>query len=296
MKSACPVLFSCFGNVRLAENIQHHIKSQLGELVFHVFPDEETSIQVNTDVAERSVIFVVDLLHPNAKILPLLFAAETVRSLGATEITLICPYLPYMRQDKQFHSGESITSRYFAKLLSPYFDRLVTIDPHLHRIHHLNEIYTTNAIALHATSCIAQWIKINVPMGILIGPDEESAQWVSEIAQIIDMPFTVLKKMRHDDNHVDVSMPEIEPFQHHTPILVDDIISTAKTMIETIRHLNKLNMRPPVCIGVHALFSGTAYQDLLAAGVDRIVTCNTIEHVTNQIDVSELIIEYSGVC
>ena len=69
-------------------------------------------------------------------------------------------------------------------------------------------------------------------------------------------------------------------------MLVDDIISTARTMMAAVRHLAGLGLAKPVCIGVHAVFSGSAHADLLAAGAERVITCNTIAHESNAIDVS----------
>lgn len=285
-----PIVFTFFGNESLARSICEKMGCEMGVITIHTFPDGETSIQIETLVENKDIIFIANLAHPNSKILPLLFAAETARALGAKKITLVAPYLPYMRQDIQFHPGESITSRYFSKLISHYFDRLITIDPHLHRVHQLSEIYSIPATALHATDCIGEWIINNVPDGILIGPDAESLQWVSEIARSINMPFTILEKTRYNDHRVVVSAPNIEKYRSYTPILVDDIISTAVTMIETIHHLQTLNMRPPICIGVHALFSEQAYEELVHAGAAQIVSCNTIEHVSNQIDIAKMIV------
>ena len=52
-----------------------------------------------------------------------------------------------------------------------------------------------------------------------------------------------------------------------------------------------LNMKPPICIGIHAVFAGNAYQDLLSAGVEKVVTCNTIQHVSNGIDISDSLVQ-----
>jgi ribose-phosphate pyrophosphokinase len=104
----------------------------------------------------------------------------------------------------------------------------------------------------------------------------------------------VLKKERLGDKEVRVSIPDAEKFRGHTPVLVDDIISTARTMIETIRHLHEAGTKPPVCIGVHGIFAGTAWQDLQDAGVEKIVTSNTISHPTNGIEVSGLMVGHLG--
>ncbi|KTC66393.1 Ribose-phosphate pyrophosphokinase (plasmid) [Legionella adelaidensis] len=289
-----PIVFSLFGSDHFAHAIHQALGFEIGKITLHQFPDEEASIKIESLVKDKNVIFIAHLEHPNSKLLPLLFAAETARELGAQKIGLIAPYLPYMRQDKQFHSGESITSKYFAKLISSYFDGLLTIDPHLHRWHSLNDIYSIPAKALHATENISAWIKVNIPNAILIGPDTESQQWVSEIAKKADAPFLILEKIRKGDRFVEVSIPNIGLYQNHTPVLVDDIISTAVTMIEAIKHLKSLNMKAPICVSVHALFSENAYDNLLKLGPDNIVTCNTIAHASNRIDIKKSIIESIG--
>jgi ribose-phosphate pyrophosphokinase len=196
-----------------------------------------------------------------------------------------------MRQDKQFNSGEAITSDYFAQLISSFADRIITIDPHLHRRSSMNEIYSIPCNVLHSAKLISSWIKNNIQKPLLIGPDSESEQWVSEVAKVAGAPFIVLQKIRRGDNDVDVSIPQTEKYKDHTPVLVDDIISTANTMIETIGHLKKASMKPAVCIGVHAVFANLAYDNLIKAGAKEVISCNTIFHSTNKIDVSEIIID-----
>jgi ribose-phosphate pyrophosphokinase len=234
-------------------------------------------------------------LHdPDSKIPALLFAASTARELGAARVGLVAPYLAYMRQDKRFTEGESVTSLHFAKLISRYVDWLVTVDPHLHRRTSLDDIYSVPSIVVHAAPLLAQWIRANVDSPVLIGPDSESEQWVSEVAREANAPWLVLEKIRRGDRDVSVSIPDPGALRDRTPVLVDDIISTARTMMAAAHHLAGRGLAPPVCVGVHAVFAGTAYADLAAAGVARVVTCNTIAHESNAIDVSGPLAEAVG--
>ncbi|MFZ2315025.1 MAG: ribose-phosphate pyrophosphokinase [Gammaproteobacteria bacterium] len=285
-----PIIFPLFDD-GLAKKLADKLHYEIGKITQHQFPDEETVMQIDSDVTGRDIIFITSLDKPNSKLLPLIFAAETAGELGSKKITLIAPYLAYMRQDKQFQPGQGITSKYFAKLISIYFDSLITIDPHLHRWHSLNDIYSIPTKVLHASDDIALWIHQNIQNPVLIGPDVESTQWVEEIAKKSNAPFLILEKARKGDRSVEISIPNIERYRESTPILIDDIISTGMTMIETIKHLQLLKLKPPVCIGVHAVFADNAYHELLASGVERIVTCNTIQHVSNGIDISNGIIQ-----
>lgn len=282
------VVFALFRDDALPAEMAKAYEATLGELSFHTFPDEETVVTLHTPVQGCEVIFVADLARPNSKMLPLQFAAETARSLGAKKITLIAPYLPYMRQDKVFEVGQGITSAYFAKWMSSTVDTLITVDPHLHRWHALKEIYSIPSTVLHATNKIAEWVKTHVQQPLLIGPDSESQQWVSAVAEQCGAPYVVLEKHRLGDRDIEVSLPNLSPYEQYTPVLVDDIISTGMTVLGLIQQLASVTPVKPVLVGVHAVFSGDAYATLLASGLSQVVTCNTIPHPSNQIDLASL--------
>lgn len=285
-----PIVFFLVESSVIGKRIIEELDAESGEMILRRFPDEEWYIKINSDVKNRELIMVASLNQPDKKLLPILFWARTARELGAVKIGLIAPYLAYLRQDTQFQSGEGITSKYFATLLSEHMDWLITVDPHLHRYKSLNEIYAMPTLVLHATSDIAKWIQMHVKKPILIGPDSESEQWVSEIAKQARAPYLIAEKRRRGDKDVHVSIPHIENFESFTPVLVDDIISTARTMAAAAAHLKKQKMELIYCIAVHAIFAEDAYPILLEAGASHVVTCNTIEHKTNAIDVSGIII------
>lgn len=286
-----PIVFSLFGSEQFKNKICDKLHYEVGHLSIHHFPDEEIMIKIDTCVKGKDVIFISSTDRPNEKIMPLIIAAETARELGAHKISLIAPYLAYMRQDKQFHAGEGITSKYFAKLLSTYFDWLITIDPHLHRWHSLDDVFTVKTTLLHATQNIAHWISQHVNRPLLIGPDMESTQWVAEIAKISQAPFLIVEKTRKGDADVSATIPQIELYPDHTPILIDDIISTGVTMIETIKHIQSYEIQSIICLAVHAIFANHAYEKILKTGVTDIITCNTIAHPSNKIDLSDLVID-----
>lgn len=181
------------GNETFARHLAEAGRWELGEIETRHFPDGETYVRILSDVADRRVDFVCTLARPDDGFLRLVFAADAARSLGAREVTLIAPYLAYMRQDRRFLTGEAVTSKTFARLVSSTFDRLVTVDPHLHRYPALSALYTIPTETLHAAPLLANWIAAEVEKPFIIGPDEESNQWVSAIAARIGAPYTVLR-------------------------------------------------------------------------------------------------------
>jgi ribose-phosphate pyrophosphokinase len=58
-------------------------------------------------------------------------------------------------------------------------------------------------------------------------------------------------------------------------------------MIETITHL-KMQNETPICIGVHAVFAENCFQEKFWC--QEIITCNTIPHKSNKIDIGDLLI------
>lgn len=285
-----PIIFILPGNEQLGEKLIAGLKGEEGEFILRQFPDKESYVRILSDVKKRDVYIICTLHQPDTKLLPLFFLCHLIKDMKAKSVCLIAPYLAYMRQDKQFNPGEAITSEYFASLLSSFADRLITVDPHLHRRTSMKEIYSIPSEVLHAAGLISDWIKNHIPDALLVGPDSESEQWVSEVAKNAGVPFIVLQKIRHGDKDVEISIPKVEEYKNHTPVLVDDIISTARTMIETVRHLNSAKMKPPVCIAVHAVFADDAFKNLIKNGAKEVITCNTIAHESNRIDISNMII------
>jgi ribose-phosphate pyrophosphokinase len=284
------IIFTLPQNNQLANSLADKLKVKIGLCEMRNFPDGETYIRIDSDVKDKTIIFVCSLDFPNNKILPNLFMMQTLKDLGAKKICFIAPYLPYMRQDKQFKSGEAVTPHIFAKIISNFIDNLITVDPHLHRITNLSDIYSIPTTIVHAAKPIAEWIKNNVESPVIIGPDEESTQWVAEIAKIINASYVIAKKTRQGDRKVAITIPEIDDI-NKTPILVDDIISTGTSMCAVIQKLLTQNLKKPICIGIHALFNQEAYQNLIQVGAQEIISCNTVPHPSNKIDVTDVLLE-----
>jgi ribose-phosphate pyrophosphokinase len=253
-----------------------------------LFPDGEIYVRIDAELRDRDVFLVSTLDKPSEKFLIVAFLAATARDLGAKRIGLVAPYLAFMRQDHRFHPGEGVTAHYFARMVSAAVDWLVTVDPHLHRIASLDGLYTIPTTVAHAAPAIASWIAAEVHHPVLVGPDAESVQWVSAVAEQCGAPFVILEKTRRGDRDVSVSSPE-RAWNGHTPVLIDDIVSTGRTMIEATRQLRAAGAAPPMCVAIHAVFADAVDTELTSAGAAGIVTCNTITHATNRICVADLI-------
>lgn len=255
------------------------------------FPDGESLITLNGDVAGCDLAVLCTLRDPDRHMLPLRFAAATAREMGAASTGLIAPYLAYMRQDRRFASGQAVSAKLFAACLEESFDWLVTADPHLHRIPDLGALYSIPAQRAETAPLLADWIAQNVADPVLTGPDEESRQWVAHVAALAGCDFEVLGKHRSGDRCVEISPPASAALGAGTPVILDDIASSGRTMVKTIERLRQAGASPPVCIVIHAVFAEGALADILAAGARRVISTDSIPHETNRIRIAPLLAE-----
>jgi len=287
MSAPMNALYAMPGNEAMTELLVLHSGIPRHALDLHRFPDGETLVRIEPPPTQGDVAIVCTLDHPDPKVVPLLMAAATARELGAARVGLVAPYLAYMRQDTRFHPGEAISASIFGKLLGGAFDWLVTADPHLHRYRRLGEAYPLDAHAVHAAPRAAAWIRDHVEAPLIVGPDGESAQWANAVAAALGAPCVTASKERRGDRDVRIELPGIERWPAHMPVLLDDIIASGQTMIETLRCLRQHGRPAAVCVGLHGVFAPGAREGLLAAGASQVVTSNSIAGSTALIDISE---------
>ncbi len=254
----------------------------------HCFPDGENKLTLPTPLPEH-VIICRSLNQPNEKLLELLLAAKTARELGAKTLTLVAPYLCYMRQDIAFHPGEAISQTIIGNFLAELFDNIITVDPHLHRIKHLAQaIPTKNAISLSATSLMAAFLKEHVENPVLLAPDSEAQQWVKAVAEPNGWEYGVCTKNRRGDRNVEITLPEIQ-LTGRAVIIVDDVASSGQTLaVATKLCLSKQAKHVDVLV-THALFHNEVNNNLIKAGVRHIWSTDSVNHESNVIALAGLL-------
>ncbi len=254
----------------------------------HHFPDGESKLVLPPERDEHILLFRT-LDHPNEKLLELFLVASALKEQGVKRLTLVAPYLCYMRQDIAFHPGEIVSQKVLGRMLANFFDDLITVDPHLHRISRLNEaIPIDHAIALAATGPFGQYLSTRNDKPLLLGPDEESRQWVESIAKLSGLDFGVASKLRRGDREVVISLPEL-PLAGRNIVLVDDVASTAETLIVAAEELRQVGVTKISVLVTHALFVGDALQKLRGVGVEDIASSDSVPHPTNVVQLAPII-------
>lgn len=281
------MIFAGTHSEELAKKIAKKTKQGYSALRIRQFPDGELYLRFMKPVKGKNVT-IVQTYHPepNMALLQSHFAIKTAKELGARKITLIAPYLGFMRQDKRFHKGESKSNTIMTGLLD-IADRVITIDPHLHRVHKLSEIFKTKTTRLSANTLIEEYIRKNIKAPWIVGPDAESYQWAKHIAENINAHATILQKKRYSARKVRIVVKDID-VKGKNIVIVDDIISTGHTMIEPIKQLKRMGAKSITCICIHGLFVDDTLPRLKKLGA-KVVSTNTIKNPASKIEVSGLI-------
>lgn len=266
------------------------------EIESHRFPDGELRLRLPLrqpgDRLPADVLLFRGLVQPNDKLVELLIVARAARSHGARRLGLVAPYLAYMRQDMEFNPGEAVSQRIVGAFLADLFDAVVTVDPHLHRITELSEaIPRIPAVALSAAPALGAHVARERPGALLVGPDEESAQWVSRAARQQGLAHAVCRKVRRGDRDVQVALPAtLGPSAlHDRPVvLMDDMASTGHTMAEAARLLLAAGARSVDVAVTHAMLTSDAPALLRSAGVGQVWSSDSVQHASNVVQLAEL--------
>lgn len=256
-------------------------------IALHTFPDGEALLRLPLPLAAHTVIFS-SLPRPDAKLIRLLLAARTARQHPVGELSLLAPYLCYMRQDQAFHPGEAVSQNIIGRFLDDLFDRVITVDPHLHRTASLEQIMpTTAAVSLSAAPLISDFLRQQAPAAILLGPDSESLQWVQQVAVPLGADYGVCSKQRQGDAQVRIQLPPLN-FTGREVVLVDDIVSTGTTLLRTAQALRAAGAARVACFATHALIAEDRLTELYQGGIDRVWSSDSVPHPSNAVCLNPL--------
>lgn len=267
---------------------------ELGFIEVKKFPDGETYIRIHSDVSGKKVVYVNSLQHgPNELIIETLYTLDTLKDLGAREIHAVIPYMAYARQDERFNPGEAVSILCLAKLFkSLKLDGIYTIDMHLHRITKPEKIFGSKFYNLTGVRELAKYIKEHHRIDkntVVIGPDEEAEQWAKIMAEELGgIEYSVLEKRRLTAEEVVIEAKGID-VKNRDIVIVDDIISTGGTIVESVKALRKLGAKDIIVAAVHPILTGRALPRLLRLGLKDLIATDTILSPISKVSVAPAI-------
>lgn len=274
----------------VARRLSEAIGGAVALIEVHHFPDGESLPRVQP--TETKAIVYRSLNTPNEKLIEVLLVADGLRRAGAGHICLVAPYLPYLRQDLVFKTGEPLSRNVILPLLANAFDAVVTVDPHLHRTKRLCDVAPqTRWIALSGATAIADALSASEigSFDVVVGPDAESAQWVKIVAHALNLSWWTFDKTRDADRDVHLTPPQRQTLAKARVLIVDDICASGGTLAQATRLCLSLGASQVEATVTHALYGQEDAEKLAAAGLARLRSADGCIHPTNAFSLAPLI-------
>lgn len=264
-------------NPALADHMARELGVECGQSDVQRFPDGEVSVSIEQSVRGRHVYIVQPTAPPvDENLVELLVFADACRRASAARITAVIPYFGYARSDRRDERRGPVTASLVASLIQRAgYDHIVTIDLHAAQIEGFFHIPVDNLSAV-ALLCDALRATSLPDHAVVVSPDAGRVKMATDYANRLGLPLVVLHKRRLSGATTEVTHV-IGDVKDRSCIVIDDMIATGGTLIESIAALQKAGARPhPLVAATHALLLDDALDRLMAAGVREILTTDTI--------------------
>jgi ribose-phosphate pyrophosphokinase len=271
----------------LAKSLATRMEIELLKSEFKVFADGESKFTCDGKVSGKTVYLVQSTYPPVDQHLMQLFIAAHQLSQEGARVTAVVPYLAYARQDKEFLPGESITLGVVSHLMrSAGVRRLVTVDIHS------PEGLALFSFPIHSVSAIpnlADYARktMNLKSPVVVAPDFGASTRTEAFASLYGVKLQQLSKSRDRVTGVVKVKEKALDVKGKEVMIVDDVIQRGDTVAAATELVLGQGASKVFAICVHGLFVGDAVRKLEKAGVEKIISTNTVPSAYSTVDVSE---------
>jgi ribose-phosphate pyrophosphokinase len=277
-------------SVDLATGIAKHLDAELVPVDLRIFADGESKIKVRN--VEKDYCVIVQSTYPptDRHLLQALMMIKKC-SENAAEVCAVVPYMAYSRQDKAFLDGEVVSMALVAQLIETVgTKRLITVD--IHSPASLS-YFTIDAQNISAVGLLARYaaVRIKPNATIVVSPDMGGAKRAAEFAKVLGTDTIALTKSRDKDTgEVFIEEKELNcNVVDRDLILLDDTISTGESIVEACRFLKRYKPNKIYAMCTHAIMIGDAVRRVKAAGIEEIISTNSIPGGSAKVDLAGLI-------
>jgi ribose-phosphate pyrophosphokinase len=264
-------------NPPLAAAVARELRRPLGDCHVERFPDGELSVQLDETVRGREV-FVVQPTSPpvNDHLIELLAFADACRRAAAARFTAVVPYFGYARSDRRDCRRQPIAASLVASLMERAgVDHVITVDLHASQVEGFFHIPVDS---LTAVPLMCDALR-DLPLGrelAVVSPDAGRVQMATEYAAYFGAPMAVLHKKRESGTKTHVTHL-VGDVSGRTCLIVDDMIATGGTLLESLHVLRDAGARAECCVAAtHGLLLDDAADRLASEGVREVLITDTV--------------------
>lgn len=280
------IIFNGSASADLAWEVSRKTNLELGKREIKRFPDNEIYVKIQSYVKHEEC-YVIQSTRSSDDFMELLLLLDALRENKASRVHAIVPYLMYMRQDKQFTEGESVSAKTILKLLNESADSITTVNCHF--IDSGEGDFNYHGIVFNNIDAFPEvglYFKGKLTDPLLIAPDNGSLGRVRKVADLMDCKFNHLKKKRISGDTVEVEAKNLG-VSGKDVLILDDIISTGGTIIKAVELIRKEDPKSVNVGCVHGLFLNGV--EPFVNALDRVACTNTLPTPASKISVAEAI-------
>jgi ribose-phosphate pyrophosphokinase len=268
-------IFCGSANPLLAEEICRFLGVKLGQSELGRFSDGEIYFQILENVRGADVFVVQPCNHPvDYHLMQLLMMVDAFKRASAWRITAVMPYYCYARQDRKDKPRVPISAKLVADLLETAGASLaLTLDLHAPQI---QGYFNVPVDHLYALPVLVEYFKKKALGEVtVVSPDAGGVERARFFAKRLDAPLAIVDKRRVDMNVAEV-MHLIGEVSGRPALIIDDIIDTAGTLVNTVEALLKEGATKVYAAATHAVLSGPAVERLRKSPVEEVVVTNSV--------------------
>ena len=251
---------------------------ELGAVTRKQFPDGEHYLRIDTAPADRDVVLVGGTID-DASTLELYDLACGLVTGGAYRLRLVMPFFGYGTMERSVRSGEVVTAKTRARMLSsiPMASRgtqVFLLDLHVAAITHYFEGGIRPIHVYGKSLVIAAARALGGTDFVLACTDAGRAKWVESLANDMDVPAAFVYKRRHDEStEVTGVSAQVEGKR---VVIYDDMIRTGGSLINAAQAYKDAGASSIDAVATHGLFPGDSLARLRATGLfGRIITTDS---------------------
>jgi ribose-phosphate pyrophosphokinase len=275
------MLVSGRANPGLAAKIASKLGVELAGMTLRTFANGEVYCRFQESVRGADVFIVQPTcensdtgLNANDALMELLVMIDAAVGGSAHRVIAVTPWYGYSRQDKKSAPREPISARLVARMLEAAgIDRILTMDLHQGQI---QGFFQKPCDHMTAMFMLTQYFAdLDLEDLVIVAPDAGRVKLNKRFASKLGADLAILNKDRPSQQVAEISYV-IGDVAGKTAVLVDDIIDTAGTLKAAAQAVHDAGANRVYAAATHGVFSGNAWENLAAAGLEQIVVTDTI--------------------
>jgi len=272
-------VFAGNANRVLAEKVASYIGMRLGDITVSRFADGEINIRIEETVRGHDVFVIQPTCPPvNENLMELLIMIDAFKRASANSVAVIMPYYGYARQDRKAKGRDPITAKLVANLLTVAgATRVMTVDLHAEQVQGFFDIPVDNLWSFPVFLETLSKDGLLDDDAVIVSPDVGGVKRARQIAEKVGLPLAILDKRRPKDNVAEI-LNIIGDVKDKTAIIVDDIVDTARSLVEGANAVKNAGAKRVVACITHPVLSSGAPERIGNSSIEKIYISDTIYH------------------